>query len=267
MNQINLRKLDAKIKFWNKIMKNRDNELLIIQTSNSSGLIITKDYFPYDDSDIEEICYSIREGDNPLYWSDCWHNDLQSILNIIEFPHKNISGKRDYISWWLNCRPTFVHESIKPLLKQKIEFYHSIGEIKNTFRNAKSGLEFNSNCLIEWHKLLQVEYGQKLIELIPKEENVWFKDVNTITLFFDSFQSLSYQSLSIKFDKSIKFQILLDYIYTYISNEVSAFSYEDKWILYNSTSGIILNKENNIDNRTMEELKIKAKDKIICYKK
>ncbi len=58
-------------------MKYKDNEILIIQTSESSSIFITKDLFPFDDPDLEQICYTISDGNNPLYWLDAWHTDLQ----------------------------------------------------------------------------------------------------------------------------------------------------------------------------------------------
>lgn len=248
-------------------MRHLDNEILVIQTSDSSGIIITKDFLPYDDADIESLCYSIREGDNPLYWSDCWHTDIQTVINLIEFPHKKVSCRRDYISWWLNCKPTFVDEMIKPLLKQRIELYHLTGEIKNAFRNAKFGLEFNLDCLIAWHKLLKVDYKEDLINLIPTEGNNWYTEISTITIQFEGFQSLPYRTIILKFDLVVHFQMLLNYLYTCINQEVPTFSYGNKWILYNSTCGVIFQKEDNIDKRTLKELGTKDNDKIICYKK
>ena len=179
-------------------MKTKDNEILIIQTSDSSSIFITKDLFPYDDPDLEKMCFSICEGYNPLYWLDAWHTDLQEAINLLEFPNKSVSVKRDYISWWLNCRPSFVDDSVKSILKERLVKYHLTGEIKNTFRNAKYGLEFNSDCLLEWHTLLDVEYDKKLLDLITTEENNWYNESAEITIFFDAFLYLPYSKISLK---------------------------------------------------------------------
>jgi len=248
-------------------MKTKENELLIIQTSDSSSIFITKDLFPYDDPDLEQICYSISEGYNPLYWSDDWHNDLQEVINLIEFPKRNVSCKRDYISWWLNCRPSFVDDSIKPILKKRLQAYHLTGEIRNAFSNTNYGLEFNSDCLLEWHSILDVEYDEKLIELIPKEDNSWYNEMNIITIYFDGFLSLPYSRISIKTNIFPAFQNFLDYIYGLIRNEVNQFSYGEEWILFNTNNGIILKKDNLNVTRPLNELKIKHADNIICYKK
>lgn len=246
-------------------MKYRDNEIIVIQTSDSSNIIITKDSFPYDDADIESIFYSIREGDNPVYWSDCWHTDIQTVINLIEFPPKNVSCKRDFISWWLNCRPLFVDEKIKPLLKHRLELYHLTGEIKSTFQNANLGLEFNSDCLLEWHKLLEVDYKEELNNLKSPDENSWYKEINMISIQFEGFQTLPYRAILLKFDFSLNLQLFLDHLYECIKKEIPAFSYGEKWILFNSTGGFVLPKGNN-SNRTLTELGIKENDKIVCYK-
>jgi hypothetical protein len=248
-------------------MKTKENELLIIQTSDSSSIFITKDLFPYDDPDLEQIRYSISEGYNPLYWSDDWHNDLQEVINLIEFPKRNVSCKRDYISWWLNCKPSFVDDSIKPILKKRLQAYHLTGEIRNAFSNTNYGLEFNSDCLLEWHSILDVEYDEKLIELIPKEDNSWYNEMNIITIYFDGFLSLPYSRISIKTNIFPAFQNFLDYIYGLIRNEVNQFSYGEEWILFNTNNGIILKKDNLNVTRPLNELKIKHADNIICYKK
>jgi len=248
-------------------MKTRDNEILIIQTSDSSSIFITKDLFPYDDPDLEKMCYSICEGYNPLYWLDAWHTNLQEAINLLEFPNKSISGKRDYISWWLNCRPSFVDDSVKSTLKERLVNYHLTGEIKNTFRNAKYGLEFNSDCLLEWHTLLDVEYDKKLLDLITTEENHWYNESAEITIFFDAFLYLPYLRISLKKDLFPTFQDFLDYLYGLIRNEVNQFSYGKEWILFNTNSGQILQKNNLNVTRPLSELMIKNADKIICYKK
>jgi hypothetical protein len=248
-------------------MNHRENEILIIQTSDSSSLFITKDYFPYDDTEIETLCYSIREGDNPLYWLDDWHTDLQAVINLVEFPHRNVAGKRDYISWWLNCRPSFVDETIKSFLKQRLELYHLTGEIQNAFQNARYGLEFNSDCLLEWHKILNVVYDKKLLELIPKEDNSWYQKTDAVTIHFEGFKFLPYISISLKIDAFDSFQKLLDYLYGFIMNDVNQLSYNKEWILFNTRNGLILQKDKILDRRPLNEIEIKDGDKIICFKK
>lgn len=249
-------------------MKNRDNEILKIQTSDSTEIIITKDFFPFDDPDMEEINYSIREGDNPLYWSNLWLNQLSDAINLLEFPNANISCKRDYLSWWLNCKPIFVDESIKDYLKHRLELYHLTGEIRNAFQNANFGLEFNANCLLEWHKILNVKYGRKLLKLIPnKSDKHWVKKMNIVNIQFEGFEFLPYNSISLKVDAFDNFQKFLNYIFIFIKNEVSKFSYQKEWILYNTKDGLILEKENILDTRTLNKVGINNYDKIICYKK
>jgi hypothetical protein len=248
-------------------MKTKENELLIIQTSDSSGIFITKDLFPFDDPDIEQFGYSICEGYNPLYWSSDWHKDILEVINLIEFPKRNISYKRDYISWWLNCRPSFVSESIKPILKNRLQAYHLTGEIRNAFINTKYSLEFNSDCLLEWHAILDVEYDKKLLELIPKEDNMRYTERNTITIYFDGFLHLPYSRISLKTNLFPTFQNFLDYIYGLIKNEVNLLSYGKEWILFNTVNGIILDKDNLKGSRSLNEMKINHAEKIICYKK
>jgi len=246
-------------------MKTKENKLLIIQTSDSSSVFITKDLIPYDDQDIEQFGYSISEGYNPLYWSSDWHKDILEVINLIEFPKRNISCKRDYISWWLNCRPLFVSDLITPILKKRLQTYHLTGEIRNTFINTKYGLEFNSDCLLEWHTILDVEYDKKLLELIPKEDNMLYSERNIITIYFDGSFNFPYSSISLKTDVFPTFQYFLDYIYSLIKNEVNQFSYGEEWILFNTVNGIILQKENL--NVSLNELKMNHADNIICYKK
>jgi len=243
-------------------MKSKDNDILIIQTSDSSSLIITRDFFPCDD-DREILCYSIREGDNPEYWSNQWLGDLKDIINLIEFPLRDVSSRRDYISWWLNCRPSFIDDSVKSILKKRLVDYHLIGEIRNTFRNAKYGLEFNSDCLLEWHSILGVEYDKNLLDLIPTEENHWYNENAEITIYFDGFLYLSFSKISLKKELFSTFQNLLDYLYGLIRNEVTQYSYGKEWILFNTNSGQILQK-NTIN---LARPVIKKADKIICYKK
>ena len=119
----------------------------------------------------------------------------------------------------------------------------------------------------KWHELLQLKFETVLLELIPQKQSVCLNDLNIITLFFESFQTLPYRSISLNFEKSMKFQISLDYVYGCLNKEVPAFSYADKWVLYNITTQSILKKENNSDCHTLEDLGIRANNKIICYKK
>jgi len=244
----------------------KDNEVLIIQTLDSSSIFITKDLFPYDDLEIEQLFYSISEGYNPLYWADNWHTDLQKVINLMEFPKRNISCKRDYISWWLNCRPNFIDDSLKSILKKRLEVYHLTGEILNTFRNAKYGLEFNVDCLLDWHTILNVEYDSQLLELIPKEGNYWDNEMNTLTIYFEGFISLPYLKISLKTDTFPTFQYFLDYLFGLIKNEVNQFSYSEEWIFFNTNSGLTLQKDYINALRPLNENKINHDDKIICYK-
>jgi len=248
-------------------MKIKNNELLIIQTSDSTSIIVNKELFPYDDPDMEQLCYSISEGYNPLYWLVNCHNDLQKIINLIEFPKRNVSCKRDYISWWLNCRPSFVDDSVKSILKKRLEVYHLTGEIQNTFRNVKYGLEFNSDCLLEWHTILNVEFDKKLLELIPKDANNLQNELSIVTVYFEGFIFLPFSSISLKRDAFSTFQNFLDYLFGLIRNEVKQFSYGEQWILFNTMNGLILQKDNINVMQALTELKINHNDKIICYKK
>jgi hypothetical protein len=248
-------------------MQTRDNELLIIQTSDCSSIYVTNELFPYDDPEIERLCYSIAEGYNPLYWLDNWYTDLDEIINLVEFPKRNVSCKRDYISWWLNCRPLFVHDSVKSILKKRLEVYHLTGEINNAFRNVKYGLEFNSNCLLEWHKILNVECDKRLLEIIAKDENNSYDEINTVTLYFEGFMYLPFSAISLKTDAFPTLQNFLDYIYSLIRKEVNQFSYGEEWILFNVMSGLILQKNNFSLIQPLSELKFNCNDKIICYKK
>jgi hypothetical protein len=246
-------------------MKNRDNEILIIQTSDCSAIFITKDFFPHDDMDDEELCYSIHEGNNPLYWSNKWHNELSEVINLLEFPNAKISGYRDYISWWLNGKPLYVDESIKGELKRRLELYHLTGEIRNAFRNANLGLEFNPDCLIEWHEILNVEYDQELLQLILKRNVAWDQKQNIVNIQFEGFELLPYKSISLKINSFYNFQMLLNYIYGFINKEVSKFSYQKEWLLYNTKNGLIIEKEDSSDTRTLNNVGINNYDKIICY--
>lgn len=240
------------------------NAILIIQTSESSSILVTKDFIPYDDPGHVEIGYSIRERE---YWSDSWHTDLLTIIDLIEFPHKSPSCKRDYISWWLNCKPKYVDDSVKPILKKRLEAYHLTGEIRNACRNTKSGLEFNADCLYEWHKILNVELDNDLLGLIKKEENTWPQETKYITIFFEGFIHLPYLKISLKTEAFLSFQILLNYLFGLIRNEVKQYSYGEDWILYNSINGMILQKDMFNDTRSLNAIGINQGDKLICYKK
>lgn len=247
-------------------MQNQENVLLEIQTSDSTKIVVKSELFPYDDGDIELQCYSILEGYNPTYWTDCWHRNLNSVINLIEFPPKYVSCKRDYISRWLNCKPLLVTEMVKPILAEKLRYYHLTGEIMNAFRYANLGLEFNPACLISWHQLLEVEYDQSLLDLIPVEQQVELnRDI--ITIYFEGFQPQLYRSISVNLDWISNFQFFLDFIYSLIKDSVPAYSYADNWILYNSTAGYILRKRESSEKISLLSTGIKANDRIICYKK
>jgi hypothetical protein len=247
-------------------MQNQGNVLLEIQTSDSTKIVVTSDLFPFDDADIELQCYSILEGYNPTYLSDCWHRNLMGVINLIEFPPRYVSCKRDYISWWLNCKPLLVAEIVKPILAEKLKYYHLTGEIMNAFRYANLGLEFNPDCLFLWHQLLEVEYDQSLLDLIPVEQQVELNR-DMITIYFDGFQPQLYRSLSVNLDWFSNFQFFLDFIYSLIKDSVPVYSYADNWILYNSTAGYILRKRESSENNSLLSTGIKANDRIICYKK
>jgi hypothetical protein len=243
-----------------------EKQLLILQTSDSSSIYITQKLFPYDALDLIQLSYSISEGNNPLYWSENWHDDLMKTISIMEFPNRNVSGKRDYISWWLNCRPAYVSETIKPILKTRMETYYSTGEIRNAFRNANQGLEFNCDCLLEWHSILDVQCDGNLLKLIPEENNRRFDDISTITIKFDGFESLPFSMVSLKLELFPDFQRLLDYLYNSLKNEVEQMSYGVDWVLYDSYTGLVLQKSELIDVRPLDAIGIACCESLICYK-
>lgn len=78
---------------------------------------------------------------------------------------------------------------------------------------------------------------------------------------------LPYSRISLKRDAFSTFQNFLDYLYGLIRNEVNQFSYGEQWILFNTMSGLILQKDNINVMKQLTELKINRNDKIICYKK
>jgi hypothetical protein len=249
-------------------MKKNDNELLIIQTSDSSAIYIKKDFFPYDDPEIEELCYSICEGYNPLYWLQDWYKNIEDVLNILEFPQRQISVKRDYISWWLNCKPRYINDSIIPLLRKKLENYHLTGEITNAFINARNGLEFNANCIIEWHKILNVEFNEHLIKLIP-DESTYDEQIKSITIFFEGFEKLPIKNISLKIEMFDGYFNLRNYISQLILNEEEIYenSSYPEFILYNTNSCEIIRKNKFFEFRSIIKAGINEGDKIICYKK
>jgi len=244
-----------------------EKQLLILQTSDSSRICITQELFPYDTPDLIQLSYSISEGNNPLYWSENWHDDLMKTISIMEFPNRNVSGKRDYISWWLNCRPAYVSETIKPILKIRLETYYSTGEIRNAFRNANQGLEFNCDCLLEWHSILNVEYDKELLKLIPESNNFRLNDVRSITIRFVGFDSLPFSTISLKLGLFPDFQCLLNDLFKMLKNEVKQMSYGEDWVLYDSCTGLVLEKAAINDTRSLNALGIANFDRFICYKK
>jgi hypothetical protein len=244
-----------------------EKQLLILQTSDSSRICITQELFPYDTPDLIQLSYSISEGNNPLYWSENWHDDLMKTISIMEFPNRNVSGKRDYISWWLNCRPAYVSETIKPILKIRLETYYSTGEIRNAFRNANQGLEFNCNCLLEWHSILNVEYEKEMLKLIPESNNFRLNDVRSITIRFVGFDSLTFSTISLKLGLFPDFQCLLNDLFKMLKNEVKQMSYGEDWVLYDSCTGLVLEKAAINDTRSLNTLGIANFDRFICYKK
>ncbi len=243
--------------------------LLILQTSDSSSIFINKELFPHDDPNEEkpDLCYSINEGNNPLYWCDNWHRDLSKVISIMESPNRRVSVKRNYISWWLNCRPSFVDDLMKPMLKVRLETYYLTGEIRNAFKNANKGFEFNADCLLEWHSLLNVQCDNELLKLIPAGNNHISDDFSVITIGFVGFDSLPYKMISLKFRLSHNFQMLLNVIYEMIKYEVNQMSYGVDWVLYDSSIGAILEKIAINDTRHLSALGVVSFDGIICYKK
>lgn len=249
-------------------MNTSENDLLIIQTSSSSSLFITKELFPNDADDIEEWTYCIREGDNPLYWQDRWHKDFNAAFNRIELPARNIAGRRSYISWWLNCRPSFIGHSVKPFLKKRVEEYHKTGEIKNAFKNAIYGLEFNSDCLFFWHEVLDIQIDSTLIGFIPDGERGWLPQTETINIQFNGFEHLVQTSTTLRMDAFSDFQSLLNHIYiNVLSQEVPKRSYGSHWILYHIRNAQILEKGNSPEKNSLSEYDILDGDTIICYRK
>lgn len=245
-------------------MKN-ENILLIIQTSDSSSVFITEELFSHDDDRIH-LTYSISEGNNPLYWTDSWNNDLLKTISLMEFPHRIVAGRRDYISWWLNCRPHIVSEIIKPMLKSRLEAYYVTGEIKNAFVNAKFGLEFNSDCLMEWHSILEVQCDQNLLKLIPDASEGWVDVKSMISIGFVGFDSLPFSKISFEMSRFRNFQGLLDTVFNMLKQEVNRMSYGDEWVLYDSHTGVVLTKSELNDVRPLGEIGVPFLDRLICYK-
>jgi len=249
-------------------MRWHENEKLRIQTSDSSSIIVTREEFPYDsyeegDSDLR---YSISEGNNPLYWCDCWHKDFESIIAILEMPPRD-SCNRDHISWWLNFRPAYIDESVSEYLRERLLLYHKFGEIVKAFRYSRFGLEGNPDCLLLWHKLLAVQFDPKLLNLIPNDR-VGYVETPSITIIFDGFNNLPYKSFNLKLLPWVRFQHVLDYIFGCIKSSVTPLSYGTEWILVNLRSGKILKKvfypAYKIDNRTLNLAGIQSGDKLIC---
>jgi hypothetical protein len=246
-------------------MKLRANSILEVQTAESGMIIICSE--PDCDDYSEEVgkYFTITEieGYGGYYWGFSHINSMINCLYHLENPPMSHGFDRSFISWWLNSNPNFLGESIKPLLRHKIEIYYATGEIKNAFMNNKHGY---SNAIFQWHRLLELNCDAKLLKLIPDEKDTRHKDENNIFIQFEAFSSLPSLSIRLNFDLNKNFQDLLNYVYKYIYKEVPAFSYHDKWILYNSSTGNILKKNDNTDTRTLLALGINTGDKIICYK-
>lgn len=247
-------------------MRNRDNEKLAIQTAEGLRIVVTRDEFPYEDNDEgdSDLHYSISESP---YWSDCWHKEFESIIAILEMPPRDLAVRRDYISWWLNCRPYYVDESVAGYLKKRLQLYHKMGEIEKAFRYSRCGLESNPDCLLLWHNLLGVQFDPKLLNLLPNDTR-GYVEVPTIIVMFDGFNNLPYMSFSLRLFPQARFQHILDYIYSCIKSSVNALSYGNEWILVNLRSGHIIKKEINptfkMDTRSLDTVGIKKGDKLIC---
>ena len=250
-------------------MKLRENSIFELQTAESGMIIISKepDYNDYSDEEGEYYTIGEIEGHGGYYWS---FSHLHSQIDCIYFLENSANyhfQDRSNLSWWLNYPPYFIDDSIKPIFKHKLEAYYATGEIKNAFEKSKHVFERNQSNLIRWHELLQVNYKNDLLKLISEKESYVFHNINTLTIQFDGFITLPYHSISVKLDLFTNFQSLLNYIFSLINKEVAPYTYVEKWILYNSRSSYILTKENNSDNRTLEELGIELNDKLVCYKK
>lgn len=248
-------------------MKLRENSMLELQTAGSGMIIISKEP-DYDDySDEEGFYYSIKEteGYGGYYWSFSHLNSPIDCIDYLENSDNYHSQDRSNLSWWLNYPPIFVDDPIKHILKSKLEAYYFTGEIKNAFINSKYAFERNPNNLIEWHELLQVNFKNEFLNLIPTDNSVPVK--NTLTIQFEGFQTIPFYKISIKLDLLNNFQTLLNYIFSFIKGEISPLTYSEKWILYNNSSNVILTKEDNSSNLTLSELGIQLNDKLVCYKK
>ena len=235
--------------------------LLRIQTSSSSELKVYKNLFPFDD-DIIQHCYNIREGDNPIYWESKWHQNFSEVFSLIEFPNQNVACNRDYVSWWLNCRPWFIHESIVPILKERVETYYKTGEIKLAMEYAGCGLEFDQNCLLIWHEKLGITLDEKYAQLIDEG---FAPPLDLITIQFQGFTNVCHKITYAKTSFE-DFQHLLNWLFKTVPMKVNPHSYGKEWVLYDSNSGRILEKSSSTYDNLDFNGRMRNQVKLVCYK-
>lgn len=245
-------------------MRQSENSLFELGTAESSLIIISKQPSFDDCGEEMEPYYKIEEADySGQIWGFGFLKTIENCLAILENPPRNSGFNRNYVSWWLNFTPDYVHKSVKPLLKQRLKNYYLTGEIETTYRNqiyGKDGLGY-------WHDKLDIIYNKNSFRAIElnKDFMTYVRD-NTIRIQFESFDTLLYKSFRLHYDKFPNFQLLLTYLYGCIDKEVPPYSYHDKWILYNSTQGTILKKADDFDMRNLTDAGINAGDRIVCYK-
>jgi len=243
-----------------------DKILLEIQT-DVSGMIQITEGIQEDEFANFDNYYSVKEFDGygGVYWSFGLFSRLDECLNSIEHsPDHHAINARSYVSWWLNFKPYYIDEELKPKLRKKIELYYKTGEIVKALKNSIEGYP---EAIFEWHEKLEFPLGQNDFILNQKDEFNTNLKLRTINIYFDSFPLLLYTNIELRIDSFDNFQKLLDYIYKIIEREVPPHSYDKKWILYNSTRGEILRKNSSIDNRSLHDAGINSKEIIICYRK
>lgn len=249
-------------------MRLRDNSIFELQTAESGAIIIYKEsyYDDYGDELGERYTISEIEGYGGYYWGFSFLKNEKECLNYLENIPYNYEFKRSYISWWLNSRPLFIEDSFKLLLKERLEFYYLTSEIQNTFYNSKNELvAFEIDCILEWHEILNVKTEQKLSKFLP-QKNVQIQNKRPLNIKFESFNSLPFYSIQVNYDLFKYFQDLLNYIYEFIKKEVPIYSYNIKWVIYNSSKGNIIKKETDSNILTFKNIDINPGDNIICYK-